>query len=316
MNYEKCTRYFKSSNGINDIAYYVYTPVNGEIKGIVQLAHGMCEYFKRYEDFVNFLCGKGYLVCGNDHLGHGASVNSRDELGFFAEKNGWRCLVSDMVKLTEIMKAKCGDMPYYIIGHSMGSLILRTALAKYSFMYDGAVIMDTVSINFGADAVLALIESVGKAQGKRSRSKLIDRIMFGMSNARIKNPKTQYDWICSDEKVVAEYAEDPECTFIFTVQAMYDLVMMIKYVSRKDWAAKLDADLPVLVLSGSEDPVGLYGKAPKEVFERLTAAGSDDVELKIYENMRHEVLNEKGKEEVYSDIAEWLEHHISGRIEE
>ena len=97
---------------------------------------------------------------------------------------------------------------------------------------------------------------------------------------------------------------------------MYDLVMMIKYVSRKDWAAKLDADLPVLVLSGSEDPVGLYGKAPREVFERLTAAGSDDVELKIYENMRHEVLNEKGKEEVYSDIAEWLEHHISGRIEE
>ncbi len=315
MNYEKSVCYFKSSNGINDIAYYVYTPVNSEIKGIVQIVHGMCEYFKRYEHFVNFLCGQGYLVCGHDHLGHGASVNSREELGFFAEKNGWRCLVSDMLKLTEIVKAKYGDYPFYIIGHSMGSLVLRTALAKHSYRYDGAVIMDTISIDFGLDAVLALIETISAAKGSRTRSKLIDRMMFGMSNSRIDKPKTQYDWICTDDEVVSAYAEDPDCTFIFTVQAMYDLVMMVKYVSRKDWAGKVDANLPVLVLGGSEDPVGKYGKCPKGVFDSLTASGSNDAELKIYPAMRHEILNEKGKEEVYADIAEWLEHRLNERAE-
>ena len=310
MNFEKYTGYFKSSNGTNDTAYYLYLPKNGEIRGVVQFVHGMCEYLTRYEHFAEFLCSMGFAMAGHDHIGHGKSVNSSDELGFFAEKDGWRYLVKDTVRLTAMMKKRFEGKPFFIIGHSMGSLVLRTVMGKYSGIYDGAVIMDTISIGFGADAVLALIETISAVKGKRSRSKLLDDMMFGMSNARVEEPLTRYDWICTDRAVVDAYAEDPECTFIFTNQAMYDLVMLVKYVSAPDWSAKIEKDLPVLVLAGAEDPVGSYGKYPRELFECLVHSEVRDAEFKLYDNMRHEILNEKEKEEVFSDIAEWLESHI------
>ncbi|MBQ8825533.1 MAG: lysophospholipase [Oscillospiraceae bacterium] len=310
MGFEKITGYFKSSNGVNDIAYYVYTPKTGGIKGVVQLVHGMCEYLTRYEPFAEFLCDRGYAVTGHDHLGHGASVNSDEELGFFAEKNGWRYLVKDMVTLSGMMKKRFEGKPFFIIGHSMGSLVLRTALTKYSHIYDGAVIMDTISAGLGINAALAGIEAIGKLKGKRSRSRLIDGILFGFSNARLKTPETRYDWICTDMNVVRAYAEDPKCTFLFTTQAMYDLAMMVKYVSAADWSAKTDKALPVLVMGGSEDPVGEYGKYPKELFNCLVNSGAQDVEFKLYDGLRHELLNEVGKEEIFGDIYSWLESHV------
>lgn len=310
MNFVKTEGFFKSSNGINDVAYYVYEPAEGTVRAVVQFIHGMCEYFLRYEHFAEYLCGMGIAVVGYDHIGHGKSVNSPDEYGFFAEKNGWRCLVKDMVVLSDMMKKRFCGKKYFIAGHSMGSLVLRTALGKYDRLCDGVIIMDTVSVGFGTDAALAAIEGITAMTGKRSRSKFIDKAMFGMSNARIKNPVTRYDWICTDEAVVMAYAEDPACTFIFTNQAMYDLVMMIKYVSAPDWISKFNKEMPVLIMGGTEDPVGEYGKCPKKFFECLVNADAADVELKIYEGMRHEILNEKDKEKVFADISEWLESHI------
>ena len=309
MDFNKFTGYFKSSNGINDIAYYVYTPKNGEVKGVVQLIHGMCEYLTRYEPFAEFLCSRGYAVAGHDHLGHGASVNNDEELGFFAEKNGWRFLVKDTVTLSGMMKKRFVGKPIFALGHSMGSRVLRTALGKYSYIYDGAVIMDTISAGIATDAGLAVIEAIGKVKGKRSRSKLIDKIMFGFSNARLESPETRYDWICTDMNVVRAYAEDPKCTFLFTTQAMYDLVMMVKYVSSADWTSKIDKSLPMFILGGSEDPVGEYGKCPKELFSCLVNTGARDVEFKLYDGLRHELLNEIGKEEIFGDIYSWLESH-------
>lgn len=310
MNFEKTTGYFRSSNGLYNTAYYIYTPVNTGIKGVFQIVHGMCEYIARYEDFIDFLCGNGFVVCGNDHIGHGASINSDDDLGFFADKNGWRYLVKDVVTLTRMMQEKYSSFPYYILGHSMGSLVLRTALAKYSELYDGALILGTISLNFGADAALAIIESAAKIKGNHFRSKKLDRIMFGMSNIKIEKPLTEYDWVSSDREVVNRYAEDPHCTFIFTVRAMYDLVMMVKYVSSKDWAGKVADYLPVFIAGGSDDPVGRYGRCLTDLFKRMTDAGSTDAELHIYPDMRHEILNEIDKQEVYDDILDWLNEHI------
>lgn len=295
---------------MNDTAYYIYMPKNGQIKGVVQFVHGMCEYLARYEHFAEFLCGQGFVMAGHDHIGHGKSVNSSDELGFFAEKDGWKCLVKDTVRFTSMLKKRFKGMPLFIIGHSMGSLVLRMIMGKYSYVYDGAVIMDTISIGFGTDAALAGIEAISAVTGKRSRSKLLDSMLFGMSNARIEDPLTRYDWMSTDAEVVKAYAEDPECTFIFTNQAMYDLVMMVKYVSAPDWSAKVEKTLPVLVLAGGEDPVGSYGKYPRELFECLVHGQMRDVEFKLYDGMRHEILNEIGKEKVFADIAEWLEGHI------
>lgn len=311
MYFEKSTLYFRSSNGHNDVAWYLYSPINQKPKGIVQISHGMCEYLERYEDFIGFLCKEGYIVCGNDHIGHGRSVNSPDELGFFAEKNGWRYLVKDVLTLTAIMQQRYPSIPYFLLGHSMGSLIERTILAKYSDLYDGALIIGTLSISFGLDAVLALIESIGKTKGLHYRSKLLDRMMFGMSNIKIDEPETQYDWICSDMEVVREFAANPSCTFIFTDRGMYDLVMLVKYVSEKGWAEKISTELPIFVAGGAEDPIGQYGRYTREVFTKLVKAGVQDAELHIYPEMRHEILNEKGKIEVYRDILCWLNSNIA-----
>lgn len=310
MNFEKTTGFFKSSNGLYNTAYYIYTPVNEKARGVVQIVHGMCEYIARYEDFIDFLCGKGFIVCGNDHIGHGSSVNSEDDLGFFGDKNGWRYLVKDVVTLTRMMQERYASFPYYILGHSMGSLVVRTTLAKYSELYDGALILGTISLRFGADACLAVIESAAKIKGKRFRSKALDRMMFGMSNMKIENPVTDYDWVSSDRNVIDKYAADPYCTFIFTVQTMYDLVMLVKYVSTKDWAEKVADYLPVFIAGGSDDPVGRYGRCLTDLFKRMTDAGSEDAELHIYPGMRHEILNEVDKQEVYDDILDWLEEHM------
>ncbi len=306
MNYEKTKGYFRSSNGYSDVAHYLYVPVNGSPKGVLQISHGMCEFLERYEDFIGYLCGLGFIVCGNDHIGHGASVNSDEELGFFADKNGWRFLVMDVVALTRLTKKKFPGLPYFLLGHSMGSLIARTVIAKYSDLYDGTIIMGTISLNFGMDAGLAAVEAIEKIKGNKFRSKLLDTLMFGMSNSRIENPVTEYDWICTDKEVVARYAEDPRCTFVFTVRAMYDLIMLVKYVSARSWASKIGKELPVLIVGGAEDPIGRYGKCCKELFRRLTDADMESVRLRIYPGMRHEILNEIGKQQVYDDIGDWL----------
>ena len=204
------------------------------------------------------------------------------------------------------MQEKYSAFPYFLLGHSMGSLIARTVVAKYSEYYDGVLILGTAALHGVADACLALVESTAKIKGSHYRSKTYDRMMFGMSNARIEDPKTDFDWISSDHAVVEKYAEDPKCTFIFTVRGLYDLIMMTKYVTAKSWAEKVADYLPVYIASGADDPVGRYGKAPEEVFRRLTEAGQSDAELHIYPNMRHEILNEVGKQEVYDDILDWL----------
>lgn len=316
MNYEKTSAFFKSSNNVNDTAYYIYYPVNSEPKAIVQISHGMCEYLARYENFIDFLCGNGFIVCGNDHIGHGASVNSEEELGYFSDKNGWRYLVKDVVTLTKLMQERYPKLPYYLLGHSMGSLIARTVIAKYSEIYDGVLILGTISLDFGTNVCLAMIETVGSVKGKHFRSKMLDKMMFGLSNIKIEKPVTEYDWICSDEEVLKRYAEDPNCTFIFTVQGMYDLVMMVKYVSARDWAEKVSTELPIFIAGGENDPIGRCGKCPKELFERMIKAGTKDLELKIYPEMRHEILNEKNKQEVYGDILNWLNAHIEEYNEE
>lgn len=309
MRFEKFCGTFKSSNGSDNIAYYVYTP-SSKPRAVVQIVHGMCEYIARYEDFIAFLCANGIAVFGHDHLGHGGSVVSDEYLGYFAPKHGWQFLAKDTVRLTRIMLKQFDGIPLYILGHSMGSLVTRTVLAKHSDLYSGAVIMGTLNMKVGVNAGLLLSQSACRLKGSMGRSKTLNKLIFGMNNVKIENPVNEFAWISRDTDIVEAYEKDPYCNFNFTASAYTDLMYMVSYVSAKDWAEKVDNGLPVFICSGGDDPVGLYGRGPEEVFVNLSNSGQVDIELKLYSGARHEILNETNRAEVYEDILNWLERHI------
>jgi len=309
MSYEKYCGKFKSTNGSDNIAYYVYKPVS-EPRAAVQIVHGMCEYIERYEEFISFLCANGMLVFGHDHLGHGKSVVSEEYLGYFAPKHGWQYLAKDTMRMTKIMRKQYPGIPFYILGHSMGSLVTRTVIAKRSDLYCGALILGTLNTRIAADAGVMLMRAVCRIKGEFSRSRAADDAVFGMNNARIENPLNEYAWISRDEEIVSKYGNDPLCTFHFTARAYSDLFFLSSYVSGNDWAGKVDNALPIMICGGSEDPIGKYGKGPEEVFNLLNESGQEDIELKIYSGARHELLNETNRAEVYEDIMDWLNAHI------
>ncbi len=311
MNYTKECGTFPSSNGIDDVAYYIYKPLC-EPKAVVQIVHGMCEYCGRYEDFISFLCANGITVCCHDQLGHGTTAGNEEKLGFFAEERGWQFLAKDTVHMSKIMKAQDHRIPFYIIGHSMGSLVVRTVLAKFDFLYSGAVLLGTLNTKVGTDAGIVLTRSLSKIKGSHYRSKAVDELIFGLNNRKIEEPASEYSWISRDEEIVSAYENDPLCNFHFTMRAYSDLLFLVSYVSDKNWAKKLEKDLPVLICSGTDDPIGNYGKGPQEVFDVLNAEGFDDLELKLYSGARHELLNETNRAEVYEDILSWLNSHIDG----
>ncbi len=310
----KETGTFASSNGVNTIQYYVYHPETAAPRAIVQISHGMCEFIERYEDFALFLNEQGILVCGNDHLGHGASVRTPEEFGFFAEQDGWKHMVDDLRQLTVIMKQRYPGVPYFLLGHSMGSFLARVYLSWYAKELDGALIVGTSGPNPALPASFPITKAMIALKGNRYRSDMIRNIAFGTYNTKFKPHRTEHDWLSRDEQVVDTFEADPRCTFTFTLQGFLDLFSMLKFVSDKSWASMVPVDLPVILLSGAMDPVGQYGKGVKEVHDRLALAGIKDLIIKLYEGCRHEILNETNRETVYQDVLQWIEKHIESEL--
>lgn len=306
---------YASSNETDKISYYICTPDDGEIKGVVQLSHGMCEYIGRYGKFFQELTRAGYAACGNDHLGHGDTAASAEDYGYFAPKNGWRYLVRDVKRLTDLMKDRYGDVPYYIIGHSMGSFIVRQYLTWYSDGIDGAVIMGTSGGIAPKSTAKLLTGFLENTQGERYRAQTVTaRAMDLIFNIKFENGKEfGHAWISSDSEEVRRYEEDEKCNFVFTIKAYQDLLMLLESVSAGDWAESLPCGLPVLLLSGEMDPVGDYGKGVTKVYKRLQEAGVRDIRLKLYPEARHEILNDFTRDEVYADVLDWLAQHPEKR---
>lgn len=306
MNFIKETGHFESSDGVKSIAYYVYRPENTETRAVMQISHGMCEYIERYEDLADFLCKNGIAVCGNDHLGHGASVSSDDDLGYFGPEGGWTYLPKDLHRLTAIMQEEFEGIPYIMFGHSMGSFAARAYAAKYGRCLDGLILCGTSGGEPAADAGLALAKSLAAVKGGHYRSEKIQQMFFGISNFKVEGKRTEFDWVSRDKEMVAKYMVDPKCNFTFTVRGYYDLIMLLEYVSSDEWAGRIKKDLPIFIISGDMDPVGGYGKGVKKVYDRLVGADVRNVSMKLYEGARHELVNEINRSEVYADILGWI----------
>ena len=308
---------YESSSGRCSIHAVIWYPDEEKYEkpvGVVQLVHGMIDHIERFTCMAEYFADKGYVVAGNDHLGHGESVADKDDYGYFddsvpAEETGMY-LVMDMHRLTRIMKKRYPDLPYFIMGHSMGSYMLRRYLIQYGDDVDGAVILGTGNQPMAVvEGGILAAKSVARAKGDRYRSRLLSKLMFGAYNTRITDAKSENAWLTRDEEIVELYDNDDKCSFVFTPNAYLGFLNIIKYDIKPENVRKTPASLPVLFASGLEDPVGDYGKGVKKAFMMYTRY-LDDVELRLYEDCRHELHSELNRYEIFDDIYRWMQEHL------
>lgn len=308
----KCTQnIFRSANGVNEITYYILRPEGVELRGIVQISHGMCDYFSRYTPFAKYLCSLGFIVCGNDHLGHGCSAPKMTDLGFFAPRDGWKYLVDDMIKLTDIMQERYPEIPYFTLGHSMGSLITRIYATKCGARLRGCILIGTVGPNPFVKAGIHVANSVAHSRGITFRSAFLTKLALGNYNRKIKNSQTLFDWLTRDRETVALFLSDEKCNFLFTATGYRDLFTLVMYANSSKCFKSTPRDLPLLFLSGDMDPVGGYGEGVRQVANLYRGAGIRDLDVIFYKDSRHDVLNEINHQEVFGDISRWLERQLS-----
>lgn len=305
---ERVELIYASRDEMTQIHATQWLPEERPPKAILQIVHGMREHIDRYDGFARYVADRGFIVVGDDHLGHGTTVIDNNDLGYFAKKDGELILIKDVHRLKKLTQAEYPGLPYYIYGFSMGSFITRKYLTMYGEGIDGAVIGGTgwrpeISLNFGI-CVSALLS---KIFGDHHRSNLLEALSFAGFNKKVDAPKTYADWLCSSDKVVEKFIADPKCNYKFTVNGFNVLYKLIKYVQEPKNASRIPPELPVLFMSGMEDPLGDYGEGVKKTAEHYMVNGMKNVSIKLYDEMRHEIHNETRKHIVYLDILEWIE---------
>lgn len=302
--------YFNSSTGKNKIHARMCVP-DAEPRAIVQIIHGIAEYIGRYDEFMSFLADNGIIAVGTDHLGHGKSIESEEQTGFFAYDNGWDYVVRDEEVLRLAMHENYPELPIIVFGHSMGSFLTRTLLIRYPDAFNAAIISGTG--NQGAALVnggLFMGNLVTGLRGAHHYSKFLNNLAFGSYNKIYDNPKTEYDWLSRDEANVQKYIDDPLCGFIPSCSLFRDMMTGVKFITNKKNLTAMNKDMPVYFMSGDMDPVGECGKGVQKAYNNFLEAGMKDVSIKLYPGGRHEMLNEINKDEVYADILAWLNSKI------
>ncbi|NLL78240.1 MAG: alpha/beta hydrolase [Clostridiales bacterium] len=291
-----------------------WVPACEKKKAVVQLVHGMTEHVMRYDAFAQFLAEQGILVVANDHLGHGLSRRADMPYGYFCRRDPATVVVRDVHRLKKITQENNPGVPYIILGHSMGSFILRNYLSRYGTGIQGAVIVGTghpsaIKVNFGL--IFARIQSL--IFGQKHVAKLLDSIIFSGYNAKSGQNRTESDWLNSQSEEVDLYRDDPMCGYTFTLNGFITLFTLIKRACGKEAFKKVPADLPVLFLSGKEDPVGGCGKEVERAYGSFCDREMTEVSCKLYEGGRHEILREKNKDEVFADILEFINRIIAAK---
>ncbi len=300
----KKTLTYPSANGEHNIFANVWTPDDKkEVRGVLQISHGMSEHSGRYADFARFMASRGFVVCANDHAGHGKSV--REYFGYFGKK-GYEAVVKDMHTLTQLMKAEYPNKPYFLLGHSMGSFLSRAYCAKHGQELTGILYSGTGVYTPVMGLALAVTRAFIAMRGETAENKFINTINNKMFTSRFAPVKTGREWLSRDTALIEKHAADPVCFFIFTNGGYRDLFMLIRDVSTDGWYRSVPKNLPMYIFSGDADPVGEYGKAVKIFYEKLNKSGCGDVTLKLYKDGRHEMLNEINRKDVYADILTWI----------
>lgn len=304
MEYEIRTLPLRSTDNIHTLMGKIYIP-KGDIKGLFHIVHGMTEYIDRYEHLFSFLAENGYVAFGFDNLGHGNTARDKNELGFIAHKDGWKYLIHDCVAYSKAVKEMFPQIPLTLMGHSMGSFITRLAVEHSADVYDKFIICGTAGPNPLCGIGLLLSNVIKVIKGEKHISKMVDNLAFGSYNKRFE-PLTNYEWLTKDRNIINKYINDEFCNFKFTVSAIIDLMTLLSNCNRKEWFKNIKKELPIFLIAGEDDPVGDYGKGVIAVFEKLKLENCN-VTLKLYKNCRHEIHNDSCRDEMFSDILEFIE---------
>ena len=296
--------YFLSSTGVNKIHCRIWQDDEKEPKAVFQITHGVSEHIERYDEFACFLADHGYIVCGHDHIGHGKSVDSLDDLGFTAEEDGDLRMIDDMHILYSIMHKRYPTLPYYLFGHSMGSFCARVYATSFWNELSGLILCGTGELPSFAVVMEEPIKLLCRKLGTRASvpATLLDK----MQTLMIRDAKTSKDWLSRNEENVQNYINDPLCGADFKMSLIRDLISIANTACTDEWASLVPPTLPILLVSGAKDPVGMNGKGVINVCDNLEDAGHTPT-CYLYPGDRHEILFEDDREKIFADILNWLE---------
>lgn len=304
---EKKEYTYKSSNGKTNIFTREWRP-KGEIKAIIQIAHGVTEHSGRYEKLAEFFVSNGIMVVANDHIGHGYSQNDdgSDKMSF-GSKGSWRYAVEDVANLSMKYKQEYPQTPLFVLGFSLGSFLVRTVLIDYpQINYDGAILAGTGQQNSIAIALGSTIaKSEAKKYGDSAFTEKVDKLTFDNYNKCFKPVKTRADWLCSNQKAIEDYLADSLVGKGFTAGLFRELLSGMKYTNSIKNISKMNKEIKVLFISGLEDPVGEFGKGVKKAQIAFQKAGVKNLDL-YFVNGRHDIFHEDTKEEVFEKILKWV----------
>ncbi|MCI2050175.1 MAG: alpha/beta hydrolase [Lachnospiraceae bacterium] len=282
---------------------------------VLIVVHGMAEYIGRYAPFMEYLCGQGFVVAGEDMLGHGQTAATPGDRGYFCETDPATVIVRDVHRLKKTVQAQYPGVPVFILGHSMGSFLVRNYICRYGTGVNGAIIMGT---GMNPPSTLKFAQGLASMQarmfGGRHPAKMLDKIAFSSYNKRIPEAKTKFDWLSVDPDNVSRYIADPLCGFLFSVNGFQTMFELMARLYEPGYLGKMPKDLPVLFVSGAEDPVGDYGRSVEAVYRSFCdTQHMTDVSMKLFPGDRHEILNDLHRREVYEYLQQWVLSKIKGK---
>lgn len=305
---------FLSADGKTPIHAVEWLP-EGQIRAVLQISHGVAEYILRYEPFAEYLTARGFAVVGHDHLGHGQSVAEGSARLYFGPKGSWNWVVDDIDRRRNLAKEKFPQVPYFLLGHSMGSFLARTYLIRYPGAVDAVVIMGTGQMPPAVIAGgMAVAAEEARRVGEDQTSPLVDKLSFGVYNKRFAPNRTGFDWLSLNQDNVDRYIADPLCGGNASTGLFREMLGGLSFIAKPRNLKRMNLNIPVLFISGEMDPVGDCGKGVQRAYESFRKAGVRDVSLKLYPELRHEILNETCRETVYDDIYQWLAAKVPAAV--
>ena len=302
---------FLSSDGKTRLHGIAWIPEDVTPVAVLQIVHGVAEYVGRYDDFARFLNRRGIIVVGHDHLGHGLSLPEGGTPVYFGDGNTWNTPVDDIYVLHTKLKEQYPHLPLLLMGHSMGSFLSRTYLIRYPGTVKAAILMGTGWQSAAALTGGLAMAGMLKRRNAAATNDTVTELAFGAYNKTFKPNRTDYDWLSADEENVDAYMADPLCGQDATVGLFYEMLNGIRFNQRRGNLERMDKTMPILLISGEDDPVGGMGAGVRQTYAEFKRTGITDCTLKLYPGLRHELLNEKAhRDEVYQDIWSWMEEKL------